>query len=116
VIKRLVVCLRMPSRLDGLLVEFSKAQTLVSSVAFSSEALRTASQTLDVKALKAARANAQEMAEVLGYRLGRPLHVVSREERADNRGVETYSTGGGVSLGAAATGALTLTRKVEADF
>ena len=114
--KDLVICLRTPAKLDSLLVEISKSKALVSRIDFAAEALRTAEESLPVKAVENARARAEKMAAPVGATIGRALKIRTVQPATGNRGMETYSTGGGVSVGAAATGALTSQWHVEVEF
>jgi uncharacterized protein YggE len=114
--KELVICLRTPAKLDSLLVDISKSKALVSRIDFAAEALRTAEESLPVKAVENARARAEKMAAPVGATIGRALRIRTVQPATGNRGMETYSTGGGVSVGAAATGALTSQWHVEVEF
>lgn len=113
--KDLVLCLRSPPKLDALLLELARAKVLVQRIDFVAEALANADERLTVKAVENARAQAEKLAAPLGSKVGRPL-VVQAAAAGGNRGVQTYSTGGGVSVGAAATGALTTSARVEVVF
>ena len=114
--KDLVICLRTPSKLDGLLVEIAKAKGMVQRIDFAAEALRTAEESLPVKAVENARARAEKMATPVGATIGRALRIRTVQPANGNRGMETYSTGGGTSVGGAATGALTSQWHVEVEF
>lgn len=114
--KDLVICLRTPAKLDALLVELSKAKALVARIDFAAEALRTAEESLPVKAVENARARAEKMATPVGATIGRALRIRTVQPATGNRGMETYSTGGGTSVGGAATGALTSQWHVEVEF
>lgn len=114
--KELVICLRTPSKLDSLLVDISKSKAMVSRIDFAAEALRTAEESLPVKAVENARARAEKMAAPVGATIGRALRIRTVQPATGNRGMETYSTGGGTSVGGAATGALTSQWHVEVEF
>ena len=114
--KDLVICLRAPSKLDALLVEIAKAKGMVQRIDFAAEALRTAEESLPVKAVENARARAEKMAAPVGATIGRALKIRTVQPATGNRGMETYSTGGGTSVGGAATGALTSQWHVEVEF
>jgi uncharacterized protein YggE len=114
--KELVICLRTPAKLDSLLVDISKTKAMVSRIDFAAEALRTAEESLPVKAVENARARAEKMAAPVGATIGRALKIRTVQPATGNRGMETYSTGGGTSVGGAATGALTSQWHVEVEF
>ena len=114
--KQLVVCLRTPPKLDALLVQLSKTRVLIARIDFASEAVRAAQSQLPAKAMINARERAESMAAVVGAKVGRALRINSVPENEGARGFESYSTGGGVSVGGAATGALTSSTSVAVDF
>lgn len=114
--KQLVVCLRTPPKLDTLLIQLSKTKVLVSRIDFASEAVRAAQAQLPAKAMLNARERAESMAAVVGAKVGRALKINSAPENEGTRGFESYSTGGGVSVGGAATGALTSSTSIAVDF
>jgi uncharacterized protein YggE len=115
--KTLVVCLRNTAKLDALLIDFSKAKVLVTRIEFVSLALAKSNETLMLKAIENARANAEQMAKMVGAKIGRALLMAPTATNArQNNTMNAYSTGGGVSVGGAATGALVNVQNVEVDF
>ncbi|MFT3710891.1 MAG: SIMPL domain-containing protein [Archangium sp.] len=112
--KDLVLCLRSPPKLDSLLIDLAKAKALVNRIDFASDALKAQEDSLAVRAMENARKRAESMAVTVGARVGRALKVTTAH--APSRSMETYSTGGGVSVGEAATGALSSLTTVEVDF
>ncbi|MFO0594887.1 MAG: SIMPL domain-containing protein [Myxococcaceae bacterium] len=114
--KDLVLCLRTPAKLDALLIELVKGKVSVSRIDFASEALKSAAEQLPVKAMEDARARAVKMAAAVNAVVGRALRVQTSRGAQGNRGMETYSTGGGTFLGGASTGALSAAWEVEVDF
>lgn len=117
--KDLVLCLRATQKLDALLIDLAKAKALVTRIDFASDALKASEEGLFVKAVENARKKADQMAAAVGAKTGRALKITTAHEyggAGSSRAMETYSTGGGVSVGEAATGALSATTTVQVDF
>ncbi len=86
---------------------------MVSNIQFVSQALQTQQDALAVKAMENAKKKAEQLAGAVGSKVGRLLRAVPSSERAT---MQAYSTGGGVSVGASATGAQRSTVSIEVDF
>jgi uncharacterized protein YggE len=115
VTKVLLLCLRNLSKLDGLLVDISKAKVLVSSIEFASEKLKTLEPGLQVKAVENARQRAEAIVAPLGARVGKPLRIRDASQ-PQSRTMSAYASSAGSSVGGTATGALALERSMEVDF
>jgi uncharacterized protein YggE len=115
VTKVMLLCLRNMSKLDGLLVDISRAKVLVSQIEFASEKLKTLEPGLQVKAVENARQRAEAIVAPLGARVGRPMRIRDASQGA-SRSMSAYAPSAGSSVGGTATGALALERSMEVDF
>jgi uncharacterized protein len=115
VTKVLLLCLRNLGKLDGLLVDISRAKVLVSRIEFASEKLKTLEPGLQVKAVENARQRAEAIVAPLGARLGRPLRIRDASQ-AESRAMSAYAPSAGSGVGGTATGALALERSMQVDF